>query len=127
MANVSNPLNIVPWELGNYEVGIYLPPPHGLANANPLQLNIPKLMPKIPVGKPTKSSTSINKSCYLNQDAISVGSTISIQNYLSTPHQDNRKFANLLLSSGAKLTIEIRNQNPDTRFVTTKIDPSWNP
>lgn len=121
------PLNMEKWELGDMEVGKYSPVPYGPSNANPLLLNIPKLMPMIPLGKPTKVSGGLSKGCYANPDAISVGSTIVTQNYLSVPQQDNRSFRLPIFWHGDIVMVEIHNKNPDTRFTTTKVDNSSSP
>lgn len=121
--SIHNPLNIEKWSISDFEHGKYSPVV-GASNASPLKLHIPKLMPMIGFGVPTVSSVGLSKSCFVNGSAISVSSTTSVQNYLSVPQQDNRRFSLPIFRNGDVIMVEIHNKNPDTRFITTKVDNS---
>lgn len=60
-------------------------------SANPLMLNIPKLMPKIGRGKPKSSPVSINKGILINDPVCkpSVSTVKQQQNYLAVPVFEN--------------------------------------
>ncbi len=123
--NVFNPSNIEKWELGDAEIGKVCPTPRAYANSS-LQLNIPKLMPLIPLGKPKITNISLSKGCYANANNIAVSRTIATQNYITVNHQANRSFRNTYLSHGDTVLVEVHNKNPDTIFISTKIDKSYN-
>lgn len=120
--NVFNPINMEKWGLDEYEVGFFCPICG--SSSGSLKLNIPKLMPKIPLGIPLSVPTGISKSCYENPNDLSIATTIQTQNFLTVPPQANRSFSAPLFSQGAKIMVEIHNKNPDTRFITTKVDNS---
>lgn len=121
---VFNPTNIEKWELGDSEIGKVCQSPRIYANSN-LQLNIPKLMPLIPLGKPKVTNISLSKGCYANANNIAVSRTIGTQNYITVSHQANRSFRNSYLSQGTTVLVEVHNKNPDTIFISTKIDQSY--
>ena len=58
-----------------------------------IKANIPKLMPKIPLGNPSSSVGSINKSifCNANECRPSPSSTIRKQNYVTLHHHKHEQ------------------------------------
>lgn len=56
-----------------------------------IPVNVPKFMPKIPLGSPTQSVAGINRSMFANASECKPrpSSTIGIQNYLTLQHQAN--------------------------------------
>lgn len=123
--NIFNPSNIEKWELGDTEIGKICISPRVYANSN-LQLNIPKLMPLIPLGRPKVTNISLSNSCYANANNIAISRTIGTQNFITVSHQANRSFSNEYLSYGDTVLVEVHNKNPDTIFLSTKIDSSYN-
>lgn len=121
--SIVNPLNVHKWDLGNMEVGKYVTASSG-SSSGTLKLYIPKLMPFISMGMAKASPIGISKSCFANADTIAVATTLQSQNFLSVPPQDNRSFKLPRLSFGGRVFVEIRNKNPDTRYVSTKEDNS---
>lgn len=120
-----NPENIEEWSMGEYEKAKYSPI-SGNSNASNLQLYIPKLMPQINFGVPKVVPLPINKSILVNDEECkpTISTTINTQNYKTVPRTNNRKFGRIELKQGAEVQVEVKDKNPDTMYVSTKIDNS---
>ena len=116
--------NIEQWSISNYEIGYTCP--QVCSSGGSQMLNIPKIMPDIPLGKPKSTPVPLNKSCYINDKKCkpSVATQISSQNYITVPPQDNRGFQLPWFHQGDRIFVEVRNQNPDNLFLSTKEDNS---
>lgn len=122
--NIEN-TNLTKWELNDTEVAYYVRSPYGSSSGS-LPLYIPKLMPNISMGKARSTRVNLNKSCYCNDSGCkpAVSSQLSSQNYLTISPQQNRSFREPHFRYGAKIQIEVHNQNDYEMYITTKIDNS---
>lgn len=120
-----NPNNIEDWYLEEYEVA-KVSPISCASNGGSLQLYIPKLMPLISFGIPKASPETLSKSIFINDDTCkpNVSSTIMSQNYKTVTRPTNRKFYKDTLKSGMQVQVEVKHNNPQEIYVSTKIDPS---
>lgn len=117
--------NLTNWCMSDYEVGYTIVPPW-CSSGGSLQLYIPKLMPDISQGRPKSTTVQLNKSCFINDKKCEppVSSSISTQNYITVPPQDNRTFQDPIFYPGSRVYVEVHNRNPDNLFITTKEDNS---
>lgn len=103
------------WELDEHELGIVLSPTY----VGPFILNIPKLMPLIPVSSPSSSKSNINnvsindKSCDFNSP-----NTISTQNFVTFGALRNYRVPEVMKVFGDEVICKVYNKNPRRIYVT---------
>ena len=113
------------WSLADEEVAKISA--YGPVPTSPTQnLYITKLMPQISFGKPKSTSVALNKSCICNDTKCkpAVSSRISSKNYVTLSTQANRSFKHNYFHPGDTVQVEVRNDNPDDMYLSTKVDPS---
>jgi hypothetical protein len=122
---MSQTSNTSSFKLGETEVAKYAPVKGG-SNDTTLLLWIPTLMPNIPFALPRQIHGSLNSSCFINDKACkpSISKQYCSQNFKSVARYTNDTFRYPYLYRGAVLHLYVRNGNPDTMYVTNKIDPS---
>lgn len=120
-----SPQNLNTWKMSAYELCYTVIPPYQPSNGI-LTVYMPKLMPLIGMGPPRTTSVRLNASCYCNDNACKppVPGSLSSQNFIQIPPQDNRSFRLPVLYYGERVIIECRNENADYMKVTTKEDHS---
>lgn len=119
-----NPNNIQEWKLNDYEIAKTCETVK--SESGKFKLFIPKLMPLINYGKPTKTKQYISSSIFANADECkpSISTTVTTQNFRTLCMLDNDEFSKTLIPSDTEIQIEIKNGNPDSMYITSKIDNS---
>lgn len=118
------PDNIKEWNLNNYEIAKTCEK----ANTKPasFKLYIPKLMPLITYGKPIQTKQFISSSIFANSDECkpATSTTITTQNFKTLQMADNERFSKTTLPYNSEVQIEVKDNNPDSMFIASKIDNS---
>lgn len=118
------PDNIKEWNLDNYEIAKTCEEVN--TRSSSFKVYIPKLMPLINAGKPIQAKQFISPSIFANSDECkpAISTTITTQNFKTLQMADNENFSRTILPYNAEVQIEVTNNNPDSMFITSKIDNS---
>lgn len=123
------------WGLDYEEIGLvmckeaYIP-----ANTNPMKLKIRTIMPKQleeadgdPSLDPKDWAVPLNPTIFCNDTPCmpKVSGSIGMRNYISVPRNANSEFFHKWINRGAKVKVELRNEDIDDMHVSNNLDESF--
>ena len=117
------------WTINDREIAFNLektPATKGRTQDPIWKLNIPKLMPMIPVACPKTTKEKLDKSIFINAKECrpSIQEIIDTVNYLEADRPPNRAFIYAYKTHGMKLEIELPHRNMDEHRIDNTIDNS---
>ncbi len=129
MAGSSIGSNIEGWSLNKTEIAYNLEKTaatHGDTEASQWKLNVPKIIPLIPVGLPKETVAQLSSSIFINDKACKpvVQKSIKTRNYLVATRPANCSFKFQHKKHGIQLEVEILHENLDNLRITNTIDQS---
>lgn len=121
--------NTKTWTVNDREIAFNLQKPtsaKGRTSELKWLVNIPKLMPMIPVAEPKETKHSLDKTIFCNAKECmpTIKKQITTINYLTANRPPNRAFKFALKSHGMKMEVELPFRNMDDRRIDNTIDNS---
>ena len=120
--------NLEIWQLHDFEICYFLHAPRDESELPIYKLNIPAIMPNIPVAPAAPPTpVPISKSIFVNSPECSlpVKTMVKISNHICVRKRDNEHFKHRFLDFGVQIYVETVNGDIDEMYVTTRKDPSY--